>query len=115
MRALDKQRIQRQLASPQFAGKPTYFFDMSYLLANVATLADWNEARLDAAIAPRVETAISTEDARFSSDKGFYVVFASPDNCVAWDIAKAIRDDILRHFYGNGNYSPEAVSCLCRQ
>jgi hypothetical protein len=95
-------------------GNPTYFFDTSFLLANVASLAGWNQSRLEAAIDPRLDTALSRADAHFSAENGFYVVFASPNVAAAHDKAMTICADILRHFYGDGKYSPEHAAKICR-
>lgn len=111
----NKRRIGQQLESPQYAGKPVFFFDTSFLLANVTSLAGWSQTRLEAALAPRVEKILSAADARIVAENGFYVIFASGDTCVAGDTAKAICDDILRHFYGDRKYNPEDVDKLCRE
>jgi hypothetical protein len=95
-------------------GNPTYFFDTSFLLANVASLAGWNQSRLEAAIDPRLDTALSRADVHFSAENGFYVVFASPNVSAAHDKAMTICADILRHFYGDGKYSPEHAAKVCR-
>ena len=95
-------------------GNPTYFFDTSFLLANVASLAGWNQSRLEAAIDPRLDTALSRADVHFSAENGFYVVFASPNVTAAHDKAMTICADILRHFYGDGKYSPEHAAKVCR-
>lgn len=95
-------------------GNPTYFFDTSFLLANVASLAGWNQSRLEAAIDPRLDTALSRADVHFSAENGFYVVFASPNVTAAHDKAMTICADILRHFYGDGKYSPEHAAKICR-
>ena len=103
-----------QLALAKMIGNPTYFFDTSFLLANVASLAGWNQSRLEAAIDPRLDTALSRADVHYSAENGFYVVFASPNGAAAHDKAMTICADILRHFYGDGKYSPEHAAKICR-
>src|ERR1700682_5099477 len=102
------------LALAKMVGNPTYFFDTSFLLANVASLAGWNQDRLEAAIDPRLDTALSRADVHFSAENGFYVIFASPNVSAAHDKAMTICADILRHFYGDGKYSPEHAAKVCR-
>ena len=60
-----------KLALAKMVGNPTYFFDTSFLLANVASLAGWNQSRLEAAIDPRLDTALSRADVHFSAPNGF--------------------------------------------
>jgi len=62
MAAQDKRRIEQILASARFARNPLFFFDTSFLLANVTLLAGWNQTRLEAVIAPQVTPAIATGD-----------------------------------------------------
>jgi hypothetical protein len=109
-----RQQTPDQLALAKMVGNPTYFFDTSFLLANVASLAGWNQSRLEAAIDPRLDTALSRADVHFSAENGFYVVFGSPNGSAAHDKAMTICADILRHFYGDGKYSPEHAAKVCR-
>jgi hypothetical protein len=108
-------KIQQQLVLSQLAGNPTYFFNTSFLLATITTLADWNQSRLEAAIAPRLDRTLNGSDLRFTADNGFYIVFSSPDIGLAKEKANAICTDLLRHFFGDGNYLPQYVERLCRQ
>jgi len=103
-----------QLTVAHFAGNPVYFFDTRFLLANVAALAGWNPARLEAAIAPRVENALTEADACFSTEGGFYVVFGRPTVPHARNKAHEICRDILQHFYGRGNFLKEHIEKFCR-
>jgi hypothetical protein len=114
MSAEGQRPIPDKLALAKLVGNPTYFFDTSFLLANVASLAGWNQSRLEAAIDPRLDTALSRADVHFSAANGFYVVFASPNVTAAHDKAMTICADILRHFYGDGKYSPEHAAKVCR-
>ena len=114
MNAETRQQTPDKLALAKMVGNPTYFFDTSFLLANVASLAGWNQSRLEAAIDPRLDTALSRADVHFSAENGFYVVFASPNVTAAHDKAMTICADILRHFYGDGKYSPEHAAKVCR-
>jgi hypothetical protein len=109
----DRQRIAIILAA--FAGHPVYFFDTTFLLANVSSLAGWNHGRLDAAIAPRVEKQISPGDVRFAVPNGFYVAFKTENISAAWDTAQAICDDILTHFYGHGDYDRADIANFCHR
>src|SRR5258706_1271523 len=114
MNAEARQKTPDKFALAKMVGNPTYFFDTSFLLANVASLAGWNQSRLEAAIDPRLDTALSRADVHFSAPNGFYVVFASPNVTAAHDKAMTICADILRHFYGDGKYSPEHAAKVCR-
>jgi hypothetical protein len=111
----DKQRITQILTASGVAGNLLFFFDTSFLLENVSSLAGWSHTRLEAAIAPRVEKELSEADVRFVVENGFYIAFGARDYTVAWDTAKAICDDIFRHFYGHGDYDPNDVDKFCRQ
>ena len=114
MGADGRQEIPDRLALAKLVGNPTYFFDTSFLLANVASLAGWNQSRLEAAIDPRLDAALSRADVHFSAPNGFYVIFASPNVNAAHNTAKAICADILRHFYGDAEYNPEHAEKVCR-
>src|SRR3977135_2230627 len=114
MGAEGRQEIPDRLALAKLVGNPTYFFDTSFLLANVASLAGWNPSRLEAAIDPRLASALSPAPRQLSAENGFYVVFASPNVAAAHDKAMTICADILRHFYGDGKYSPEHAAKVCR-
>lgn len=111
----DKQRITNILTASGIAGNLLFFFDTSFLLENVSSLAGWSYARLEAAIAPRVEKEISKADVRFVVENGFYIAFGTRDYTAAWDTAKTICDDIFRHFYGHGDYDPNDVEKFCHQ
>ena len=114
MGADGRQEIPDRLALAKLVGNPTYFFDTSFLLANVASLAGWNQSRLEAAIDPRLDGALSRADVHFSAPNGFYVVFGSPNVNAAHNTARAICADILRHFYGDADYNPEHAEKVCR-
>jgi hypothetical protein len=104
----------RQLTLSQFTGHPVYFFDTSVLLDNVISIAGWNQTRLEAAIAPRVERILDVADMWIATDDGFYVVFANHTGDVARGKADAVRADLLRHFYGPAGFHPEVAAKLCR-
>src|SRR5258706_16283380 len=114
MNAEARQKTPDKFALAKMVGNPTYFFDTSFLLANVASLAGWNQSRLEAAIDPRLDAALSRADVHFSAPNGFYVIFASPNVNAAHDTARAICADILRHFYGDADYNPEHAEKVCR-
>ena len=105
---------QIQFDTVQFAGKPLYFFDISLLRSSVASLIGWSPAKLEAAIAPRVENAIGETDLWFTTPTGFFVIFASIDQTLARTQAKSICVDILKHFYGQEEYPPEYADKFCR-
>jgi hypothetical protein len=115
MGSKDKQRITQILNASGLSGNLLFFFDTTFLLENVSSLAGWNHTRLEAAIAPRVEKELTPADVRFVVENGFYVAFGTGDYLVAWDTAKAICDDIFRHFYGHGDYDPNDVNKFCHQ
>ncbi len=101
-----------KLTLAHFAGNPVYFFDTKYLLENVSAQAGWNETRLEAAVAPRIENALTDPDAIFGTKNGFYVIFASFNRIAAREKAFAIRDDVFRHFYGPNQ--PPGVDKYCQ-
>src|SRR5258706_4736364 len=114
MNAEARQKTPDKFALAKLIGNRSYCFDTSFLLANVASLAGWNQSRLEAAIDPRLDAALSRADVHFSAPNGFYVIFASPNTNAAHDTARAICADILRHFYGDAEYNPEHAEKVCR-
>jgi hypothetical protein len=114
MRIYINEQKQGSQTSSQFAGKAVYFFDISVLRSSVASLIGWSTEKLEAAIAPRVEHAISDADLWLTTPLGFFVIFANPDPTLACNQAKSICVDILKHFYGQEEYPPEYVDKLCR-
>jgi hypothetical protein len=111
----DKQRITQILTASGVTGNLLFFFDTTFLLANISSLAGWSNTRLEAAIAPRVEKELGAGDVRFVVENGFYVAFGTGDYTIAWYTAKAICDDIFRHFYGHGDYDPNDLGKFCHQ
>lgn len=109
------QQTRNELSLSHLTGNPVFFFNTSYLLANAAALAGWNKERLDAAIAPRLDGALGWSDLRFFAREGFYLVFATRDTLIARETAYAIRDDLLRHFYGHGRHIPADMERFCRE
>jgi hypothetical protein len=97
----------------EYEGNPSYFFNTEFLLANVHSLAGWNSDRLEAALTPRFDHALSRMDLRFPVANGFHVVFANPNPVPARQTANAICADILRHFFGEGVYTDEHMACFC--
>ncbi len=114
MRIYISEQEQGSETPSQFAGKPVYFFDISVLRSSVASLIGWSHEKLEAAIAPRVENAISDADLWLTTPLGFFVIFANPDPILARTQANAICVDILKHFYGQEKYPPEYVEQFCR-
>lgn len=105
----------RRFEIARLIGRPIYFFDTRYLLANVAALAGWTAERLDAAIAPRVERIIGQNDARISVANGFYVAFETRDLAHALSTARSVCLDILTHFYGPREFSAAEQKHFCIQ
>ncbi len=108
MQLEDRRHILGQDQLSQFIGRPIYFFDTRYLLANVKALAGWNPIRLEAAVAPRVEHVLGSADQYIAVQSGFYVIFANRGVEVARERADAICADILSHFYGPSGHAPHA-------
>jgi hypothetical protein len=112
--AQDARPIRHHLTLSQFAGHPVYCFDTSVLLDNALSLAGWNQTRLEAAIAPRVERVLDGAGIRMPTEDGFYVIFVSHSREGARGKADAVRGDLLRHFYGSSQIPPEVADKLCR-
>jgi len=96
----ERNDVWHKLTMAHFAGNPVYFFDTSFLLSQITSLANWNPIRLEAAIAPRVENVLCDADSRYVTERGFYVIFGNYSPEIARQTASEICLDLLRHFFG---------------
>jgi hypothetical protein len=112
-RATEIQLPYEERSLSEYEGNPSYFFNTEFLLANVHSLAGWNSDRLEAALMPRFDHALSRMDLRFPVANGFHVVFANPSPVPARQTANAICADILRHFFGEGAYTDDHIARFC--
>ena len=107
--------VWHRLTLAHFAGNPVFFFDTAFLLSKAPTLAGWSAAKLEAFIGPLIEASLRSEDTRYITAKGFYVVFGGYNRFAAHEAAHDICVGILRQLFGQGEYSEEAMQRLCAQ
>ena len=106
MAANEAHIVRRRIDSRRYAGAPVYYFDTAGLLAGLGRERTVSRERLSSILERRLEGLLNRADVHLAAPRGFFVIFSSRRPRLAEERAQAVRDDILRHFFGADGLVP---------